>query len=147
MGLEEELGLFLKDRAEHVEQVITPALHKGRVVVLDRYYYSTAAYQGARGANPEEILDENEKFAPLPDLVLLLDLDPTLVTDRISGRGERPDLFEGLENLIEARRIFLSIHRPNLVRIDANLPTEEVARHCVLAFSAALERKRSGRPH
>src|SRR4051812_1992705 len=53
LSLEEELDLFLKDRAEHVETVIRPALQRGDVVVLDRYYFSTAAYQGARGADPE----------------------------------------------------------------------------------------------
>lgn len=139
--------MFLKDRAEHVEQVIRPALHKGRVVVLDRYYFSTAAYQGARGASPEEILDQNEAFAPLADLVLILDMDPTESTGRIHGRGDRPDAFESLETLVEVRRIFLSIHRPNIVRIDASLAPEEVARHCVSAFSAALERKRSAWAH
>jgi dTMP kinase len=47
LSLEEELELFLKDRAEHVEQLIRPALEAGKVVILDRYYLSTAAYQGA----------------------------------------------------------------------------------------------------
>jgi dTMP kinase len=144
LGLEEELALFLKDRAEHVEQLIRPALSRGKVVVLDRYYFSTAAYQGARGANPEEILDENENFAPLPDLVLLLDIDPAACAGRIRGRGEEPNDFEREAALREVRRIFLSIRRPNLVRIDASLPPETVARHCALAVSAALERKVSG---
>src|SRR5262245_41663250 len=44
----EELRAFVEDRREHVEQEIRPALADGRVVVIDRYYFSTAAYQGAR---------------------------------------------------------------------------------------------------
>src|SRR6188472_1861497 len=52
LTLEEALALFLKDRAEHVERLILPALEVGKVVLLDRYYLSTAAYQGARGADP-----------------------------------------------------------------------------------------------
>ncbi|MEK0451860.1 MAG: hypothetical protein RL088_4128, partial [Verrucomicrobiota bacterium] len=76
LSLEEELELFLKDRAEHVENLILPALRQGKVVILDRYYISTAAYQGARGVSPEWVLMTNEQFAPKPDLVLLLDFDP-----------------------------------------------------------------------
>src|SRR6266550_1777 len=56
LSLEEELELFLKDRAEHVKGLILPALSEGKVVLLDRYYLSTAAYQGARGADPVRIL-------------------------------------------------------------------------------------------
>src|SRR5207302_10040024 len=63
LSLEEELELFLKDRAEHVAKVICPSLAAGKVVVLDRYYLSTAAYQGARGADPGKILETNERFA------------------------------------------------------------------------------------
>src|SRR4051812_29808874 len=99
LDLKEELALFLKDRAEHVETLIRPALSEGKVVLLDRYYLSTAAYQGARGAFPEAILRENEKFAPLPDLVILLDFDPAAGLARIRARGDAPNTFEQLDQL------------------------------------------------
>jgi dTMP kinase len=66
LSLDEELALFIQDRAEHVATLIRPAMARGEVVLLDRYYFSTAAYQGARGANPAWVLAENEKFAPEP---------------------------------------------------------------------------------
>ena len=72
---EAELDLFLKDRAEHAAILIRPALARGEIVVLDRYYFSTAAYQGARGLDVPAIIAANEEFAPIPDLVLLLDID------------------------------------------------------------------------
>src|ERR1700745_657562 len=56
LSIEEEIDLFLKDRREHVDQVIQPALNEEKVVILDRYYFSTAAYQGAHGADPAIIL-------------------------------------------------------------------------------------------
>ena len=56
---EEELNLFLHDRREHVVQVIAPALASGKVVLTDRYYYSTAAYQGAAGHDPQKIIAAN----------------------------------------------------------------------------------------
>ena len=67
LSAEEELDILLKDRREHVDQVIQPALDQEKVVILDRYYFSTAAYQGAHGADPEIILSRNESFAPQPD--------------------------------------------------------------------------------
>ncbi|NBV87403.1 MAG: dTMP kinase, partial [Verrucomicrobia bacterium] len=75
-SMAEELDLFVQDRRQHVEEVIAPALNRGALVLLDRYYFSNAAYQGARGADPEAILAVNEAFAPQPDLVLLLDCPP-----------------------------------------------------------------------
>ncbi len=105
LSLEEELELFCRDRAEHVEQVIRPALAAGKIVLLDRYYLSTAAYQGARGADPAAIIARNEEFAPRPDLVLLLDVDPGSGLGRVRGRGDVPDAFEREDALREVRRI------------------------------------------
>ncbi len=120
LTLEDELELFLKDRAEHVEQVILPALRHGKVVILDRYYLSTAAYQGARGVAPEWVLTENERFAPKPDLVLLLDFDPAAGLARIRARGDAPNTFEQAEQLLEVRRIFLGLKRPFIRVVDAS---------------------------
>ncbi len=130
LSLEEELELFLKDRAEHVENLILPALRQGKVVILDRYYISTAAYQGARGVSPEWVLMTNEQFAPKPDLVLLLDFDPAGGLDRIRARGDAPNTFEQLEQLREVRRIFLSLDRPFIRTIDASQEPEAVWNAC-----------------
>ena len=119
LSLEDEFALFLKDRAEHVATLIAPALDRGAVVILDRYYFSTAAYQGARGLDPQSIIAANEKFAPIPDLVLLLDLDPAVGSARITRRGDTLDDFEALDDQREVRRIFLSLHRPFIHRVDA----------------------------
>lgn len=127
---EDELELFLKDRAEHVESLILPALLRGKAVILDRYYLSTAAYQGARGASPEWVLAENERFAPKPDLVLLLDFDPATGLDRIRARGDTPNTFEQLDQLREVRRIFLSLERPFIHRVDASQGPDAVWSAC-----------------
>ena len=60
---EEELSWFINDRREDVEKNIAPALKDCQVVLLDRYYYSTAAYQGALGFDPAGIVRDNETFA------------------------------------------------------------------------------------
>lgn len=130
LSLEDELQLFLKDRAEHVENLIQPALRQGKVVVLDRYYFSTAAYQGARGVSPEWVLSENERFAPKPDLVLLLDFDPAAGLDRIRARGDAPNTFEQLDQLREVRRIFLTLERHFIHRVDASAGPDAVWAAC-----------------
>ena len=140
LPLEEELQLFQRDRAEHVEMLISPSLRDGKVVILDRYYFSTAAYQGARGGNPAAILSQNEAFAPAPDLVLLLDLDPLAGRARIRNRGEIPDDFEGAEALAVARQIFRSIERPCIRRIDASRDPAEVQHDCLAHLRELLER-------
>jgi dTMP kinase len=125
--LGKELEFFLKDRKEHVEKIIRPCLEQKKIVVCDRYYFSTMAYQGARGLDPEAIRKTNETFAPMPDLVLLLELDPEAAIKRIrKSRGEVPDNFEQLAYLKKVAGIFKSLSDPFVARIDATLPPEEL---------------------
>ena len=138
LSLDEELALFLEDRAEHVQTVIQPALAEGKVVLLDRYYFSTAAYQGARGADPEDILRRNERFAPTPNLVILLDVDPAAGRQRIRDRGANPDAFEDAAYLASVRSIFLSVVRPYIRRIDAARPAQAVEQDCLAAFAEVI---------
>jgi len=137
-SLDDELALFLNDRRQHVNELIAPALHRGALVLLDRYYLSTAAYQGARGADPESILIQNEEFAPVPDLVLLLDCPPIQTLSRIQSRGGGADAFEKLEELEAVYRIFLSIQRPFIRRVDATVTQELVGAECVALLEQAL---------
>ncbi len=122
---EQELDLFMRDRAQHVAEVLAPALAAGKVVILDRYYLSTAAYQGARGIDPEKILQANEAFAPIPDQVFLLELDPVAGRRRIHDRGDGDgDLFEGEEELHKVARAFAQLDRAYIARLDG---TQSVA--------------------
>jgi dTMP kinase len=126
---EEELELFLSDRRQHVAEVIGPALAAGRIVLTDRYYLSTAAYQGAVGLDPVEIIRRNEQFAPVPDLVLLLVVPPALGVKRIRTlRGEAPNAFEQEEGLQRVASIFDLLDRGYIRRIDASQSVEEVQR-------------------
>lgn len=119
---EEELELFLHDRREHVEQLIAPALAAGKVVILDRYYFSTMAYQGCRGFDPAEIRRRNEAFAPVPDLLFILDLDVDTALSRIGGRGDTANEFEKHDALTKCREIFLSLAEEPFVHL---IPTDK----------------------
>lgn len=125
---EDELQYFLNDRRQHVEELIEPSLVAGKVVILDRYYFSTMAYQGSRGFDPAEIRRKNEAFAPVPDLLLILDLDVDTALERIGVRGDTANEFEKRENLVKCREIFLSLAVENFVRVIPSLGTlDEVA--------------------
>ena len=125
---EEELEYFLNDRRQHVKELIAPSLAAGKVVILDRYYFSTMAYQGARGFDPSEIRRQNEAFAPVPDRLLILDLDVDSALERIGARGDTANEFEKRENLERCQEIFLSLRGEDFVRvIDSHGTLDEVA--------------------
>ena len=127
---EDELECFLKDRRQHVAELIQPALAAGKIVILDRYYFSTMAYQGARGFDPDEIRRRNEEFAPQPDLLVILDLHVDTALDRIGARGDTANEFEKREALQRCREIFLSLqHEPFARIVDSNGSLDEVAAH------------------
>lgn len=127
LSTEEELDAFLNDRREHVAQLIRPALDRKAAVIVDRYYFSTVAYQGARGLDPEELLARNEAFAPEPDLLALLEVEPAEGIARIRSRGDQANLFEREDNLRAAATIFAGLKKPYLLKIDARQDIEAVA--------------------
>jgi len=107
LTLEEELHAFIEDRKEHIASTISPSLERDQVVILDRYFYSTVAYQGARGADHNVLLRDMKSFAPVPDIVFFLDADPAVAVSRISnGRGEVPNEFERVGYLTDVRKVF-----------------------------------------
>ena len=123
----EELALFQEDRREHVEKTIRPALKQGWVVITDRYYYSSAAYQGALGLDPAKILAESEAFAPRPDLVVILTLPPTLALTRcLEVRGGEAQVSEVPAYLKKVAAIYDKFRGPHLKHLDASAPESEV---------------------
>ncbi len=124
----EELALFIKDRREDVRKNIRPALEAGKVVILDRYFYSTLAYQGARGISLEEIRQKHRSFVILPDLVFILDVPVSTGLRRIKDRPVIYRLFEEKEYLKKVREIFLSLPDPECLIIDGRLPAEVIHR-------------------
>jgi dTMP kinase len=118
----EEAHLFAEDRRYHVEQVIVPALNAGAHVVSDRYLHSSLAYQGARGASLERILEWNEKIALKPDTIFFMEIPIDMALLRIkAGRNDGFSIYETLENLKAVDQIYRSIKDPLIVRIDATL--------------------------
>ena len=122
---EEILELFVMDRIQHVEEKIQPALDDGAVVLMDRYYYSSMAYQVAGGIDVEDIRKKHA-FAPKPDVVLIFDLPVSVALKRVKGHSDA-DEFEKEEHLEKVREAYLGLGNDPLVRIvDATGTPEEI---------------------
>ena len=144
LSLTQELDLFHKDREQHATDSISPALEEGAIMILDRYYWSTAAYQGARGANVDDVMQFNEVQFPIPDLVLLLDLPVKTGQTRIKSRGDEPNHFEDITALEKARQIFLDLPTRSQARcqiVDASKPWRDVAKECLRLFQQVALQK------
>lgn len=138
MSPADELEAFLEDRRQHVRELIRPSLDAGRIVVTDRYYFSTVAYQGARGFDPRELLRTNEAFAIEPHLLVVLTLSPAEALARIGVRDGRGNAFETLDQLARTREIFDGLAKPYLVRLDAARPREALTAEILFRLGGAV---------
>jgi dTMP kinase len=144
IAIEDELHYFLKDRRWDVETNILPALRAGQSVVMDRYYYSNACYQGAHGLDMEAIMSMNRQFAPEPDLVFIIDVDVDKALARIhQARQGVARLFEKKDFLSRVRRNYLELAGANLVRVDGNPDLESVMNEVIRLYN---EHTASGTP-
>ncbi|MCJ7581951.1 MAG: dTMP kinase [Candidatus Aminicenantes bacterium] len=124
---EEELDLFVKDRKDNVQKNLKPALAKKKIILLDRYYFSTIAYQGAKGIDVERIRRINEQFAIPPDLVFILDVEAEKGLNRIQDRKNKDLLFERQDFLVEVRKIFKSFLGDNIFHINSDNTPKEIS--------------------
>ncbi len=139
LSKEEELQLFLDDRMDHLQTLLHPALEKGQIVLCDRYFLSTAAYQGAIGFDPQTIVEQNN-FAPVPDLALILQLSPEESIRRITSyRGDNLNDFEQKENLEKVQQIFDNMKYPYIRRVNALQNIEQVHREICSLVKTVLK--------
>jgi len=123
-----ELEWFFEDRREHMREVIEPALVAGRMVLSDRSYISTVAYQGARGLDPAKILADSQAEFARPDVILLFEISAKEGLARVHERGgETEPVFENLDFLERVAAIFESLELDGLRRIDASRGEDEIA--------------------
>ena len=145
---EDELDAFIQDRRQHVAELIQPALDRGALVVLDRSYLSTIAYQGSRGSDVERTQALMQEF-PAPTLTIVIDIEPRGGLERVSGRDGAPNLFEQVDQLEAARAIFRAFDATATVHVDGDRTIEEVHREIVgrvTTFGGPLQHARCPEP-
>ncbi len=126
-----EVLLYAADKAEHVANVVRPALAGGAVVITDRYVDSALAYQGAGRALPLAEVEQVNRWATghlRPHLTVLLDLDPAVG----HGRFETRDRIEGESHdfFVRAREAFLALAErdpEHYLVLDAGRPPDDLA--------------------
>lgn len=146
-----ELLFFLADRNEHIEKVIKPALKYGKIVISDRYYYSTIAYQiGGRGMEENIVIKLNQMVVKniIPDVVIYLDIPPEVGLLRKRKTDDRTDRIEmeSLEfhNRVREEYIKLSKKEKNFITIDATKSPEKIHNEILKNLSKNLCLKNIG---
>jgi dTMP kinase len=131
-----EALLFAADRIEHVENEIMPALEEGKLVICDRYVYSSLAYQGSVGLSLDWIKTINAR-ALQPDFSVFIDVAPERVLERLV---RKKSVMEILQTQQKVREVYLKfVEKGELVRVDGDKPKEAVAKELYSKVSALLE--------
>lgn len=136
--------LFAASRAQHVDEVIRPALEQGAIVLCDRYADSSLAYQGAGSGVPLDQLREVQRFATgglVPDLTILLDLPVETGLGRKAGAETRFEVHQDRAYHERVRAAFLAFAAAEpgrYVVIDASAPAAEVARAALTALGRVV---------
>ncbi len=124
-------SLFLKDREQHIKEVIKPTLKNNSIVISDRYKLSTIIYQSTQGIQIQKLIDLHKKM-PIPDITFIIDLPAEIATQRMKNKGINSE--KKFERSVEfqelLRRAYLKI--PNLLKdekifvIDGNDSIKEI---------------------
>jgi dTMP kinase len=119
--------LFIKDRKEHLEKEILPALERGEMVVCDRYFFSTFAFGTAAGLDLKWLIQLNNDFL-MPDAIFLLKVKPETCLNRITARGTEKTLFEVKEKMYKIWAVFEKLVSMfnNVFLIDGEKSIQEV---------------------
>lgn len=142
-----EICLYYAAREDHIRRVIAPALAKGTIVICDRFFDSTRAYQGTLGIKESNIikcLEENIVGYCMPDLTLVLDIDVEIGLRRAGARNDNENRFEqkAIQFHQNLRSKFLEIahNEPQRCKIiDAALPIEQVHAQALGHINTALK--------
>jgi dTMP kinase len=123
MPITVEALLFAADRIEHVQNQVAPALVEGKIVISDRYVYSSLAYQGSAGLSLDWIEAVNAN-ALKPDLCVFIDVEPSVVLERLK---RKKSVMENLETQQKVRDIYLKyVQKGKLLRVDGGKSKSEV---------------------
>jgi len=118
-----EALLFAADRIQHLESTVKPALQEGKIIISDRYLYSSIAYQGATGLDIKWI-EEINKFAIQPDLAVYIDIPAEVVFERLK---RDKTVMENLDTQHKVREVYLKLVKEGkLILINGNRHANEV---------------------
>jgi len=127
--VDEQIRLFIEDRQQDFDLNIKPCIEDKITIVMDRYFYSNAAYQGSDKITPEDIIRQNiDRGFPKPDRVYFIDIDPSEAMRRIEARNGsgKTELFEKKSFLENVRKNFSSITDSNFLKVEGNMNQDKI---------------------
>ncbi|MDO8574557.1 MAG: dTMP kinase [bacterium] len=135
---EEFQQLFVDDRREHLEKLILPSFSEGKIVISDRYFFSSLAF-GSLNCDLEWLISINREF-PVPDATFILDVSPEVCIQRIIARGRPVQFFENLEKLGKVMENYKKIIPifPNIYLINGERSIEIIHQEIVELVSKIL---------
>lgn len=140
----EEVRLFLEDRRIDVRDNVEPALRRGDIVLMDRYYLSSVVYQGELGVDPASILAANLEFAPPPHLTIILDIDPGVAAERIHAARGGINSFEQRDYQERVRAAYLQwVDGETICSVDAGGDADAVHEALLRVVVQAIESGRT----
>jgi dTMP kinase len=133
---EAEALLFAADRIEHMQTELKPALDEGKVVICDRYVYSSLAYQGSAGLSLDWIKTINAR-AIEPDFCIFIDVPPEKVIERLQ---RKKSVMETLETQQKVREVYLKyVEKGELVRVNGDRDKQAVAEDLYVKVAEMLK--------
>lgn len=150
LAFDEELNTFIRDRQDHLERKVIPALQAGSVVILDRYFYSTIAYQGILIADYQLIEERVRTDVVAPDAAFWVDVPTDVAVARVADRDGKLNLFERHDDLARASDIFRAVadSDPILQRVDGTIPVANLHQQIINdLIDVAFKRKRCAKSY
>jgi dTMP kinase len=133
---EAEALLFAADRIEHMQNELKPSLDDGKLVICDRYVYSSLAYQGSAGLSLDWIKTINAR-ALQPDFCIFIDAAPERVLERLKRKRS---VMETLETQQKVREVYLKfVEKGDLIKVNGDKPKDVVAEELFAKVSNLLK--------
>ena len=127
------LDMFLKDRKEHIENEIAPALAENQLILTDRYKYSTIVYQFFQGFEIEELIKMNNFLAP--HITFIINGTFELIQERMEKRGSEKEIFEQDEFIKKSINLYSQMNAffptENIVFIDGTKNIDEIEKEII----------------
>jgi dTMP kinase len=142
VDLTTEILLFFASRNQSLNNEIKPQLDNNKLVISDRCFLSSVAYQGAGGANKELLASLSEHALSIkPDLIIYMDIDPVIGFTRVDSRGERDRIEQkNIEYFKDVRKEYLRYaeNHSNVITIDASQSLENVQKQIISALKERI---------
>lgn len=136
---QEWIELFREDRKANLYELVEPALTNDKIVIQDRYFYSTAAYQGVSAEGGSAAVLKEFDWCLKPDLLIFLQIDEDTAFKRINSRAKAKETFEEIDQWRKIKQGYTQILPRDTVVLDASLSSHDLAKEMIREIDKILK--------